>query len=246
MNKIKFTIILLIITVNVSYGQFYKHTSIAVGLSTTQILGNNPGKLSIQPSPTVEPFVFGGGFLGAQPGLELRVTVPIDEEMRWRIPFGIDYQFYSAKERIPVGPYIEDHWVHDFKAITPYIGLSYVMQDLNFIKSKTYVSLEFRAASISNIVSTWEENYAFFPDLDTLIVNRTKPNATRIGALIRAGVEGKLFDPIKLNASVGLSLMNIMGRDDERRELLTPFKIFETKESLVWNLNFSFLFQYEL
>ena len=200
----------------------------------------------MQPSATVEPFVFGGGFLGAQPGLEVRVTVPIDEEQRWRIPFGVDYQFFNAKERIPIGPYIEDHWAHTFTAITPYIGLSYVMQDLNFIKSKTYVSLEFRALSISNISSTWEEKYFFFPDLDTLINNRTKPNAVRLGALARVGVEGKLFDPIKLNASVGLSLMNLVGKDDSRRELLTPFKIFEIKESYVWNLNFSFLFMYEL
>jgi hypothetical protein len=62
--------------------------------------------------------------------------------------------------------------------------------------------------------------------------------------LARVGVEGMLFDPIQLNASVGLSCMNLIGRDDTRRELLTPFKWLEVKESYVWNLNFSLLFQY--
>jgi hypothetical protein len=246
MNRLFTIFIILLISATASNSQFLRHTSVAVGLSTTQILGSNPGKLSIQPSGEVEPYVFGGGFIGALPGLEIRLTVPIDEERRWRVPFGVDFQFYSAKERVPVGSYIEDHWEHTFEVVTPYIGLSYVMQDLKFLKAKTYLSCELRVASISNITSIWREHYLIkeYWDLDTTIFNPTKPETTRFGGILRAGVEGKLFDPIQLNASIGLSLMNVFGRDDSRKELLTPFRLFEMRESYVWNLNFSLLFQY--
>lgn len=246
MRKTYITILLFVFAVNLSNAQFLKNSSLAVGLSTTQILGNNPGALGIQPSGEVEPYVFGGGFIGAQPGLEIRLTIPIDEERRWRIPVGIDYQFYSAKERIPVGHNIEHRRFHSFDVITPYIGLSYVLQELNFLKTKTYLSFEFRSATIKNIDNTWIEDYYFLNSLDTTIHFPTKPETTRIGGIFRAGVEGILFDPVKINASVGISLMNLIGRNDSRRELLTPFRLFEVKESYVWNLNFSILFQYTL
>lgn len=229
---------------SIANSQFLRHTSIAVGLSTTQIMGDNAGRLPLQPSGEVEPYVFGGGFLGAQPGIEFRITVPLDEERRWRVPFGLDYQFYSAKDRMPVGSSIVDYRDHSLQVITPYAGLSYVLQDFRFLKAKTYVSLEFRAAMINNVKSIWREDYLYFEDLDTTIVYRTKPETTRLGGVLKFGVEGKLFDPIQLNANVGLSLMNIVGRDENRRELLTPFRLFEVKESFVLNLNFSLLFQY--
>jgi hypothetical protein len=242
----RFFVILFIfgITLSTSYSQFLKYSSLAVGLSTSQIMGNNPGGRSIQPSGQIEPYIFGGGFFGAQPGLEFRLTIPIDEERRWRIPVGLDNQFFSAKERIPVGSYIEDRHIHTLNIVTPYIGISYVMQKLTYLKAKTYVSVELRGANLTNIQYTWKETYFFLPELDTVIQKRPKPNTFRLCGLARVGVEGMLFDPIQLNASVGLSCMNLIGRDDTRRELLTPFKWLEVKESYVWNLNFSLLFQY--
>lgn len=235
---------LLLIFNSTANAQFFKNVSVAFGLSTTQILSDNPAAKSIQPSSDSEPIVFGGGFIGAQPGAELRLTFPIDEDARWRVPVGIDIQFYNAKERVPIGRNIEDRRYHSFEIFTPYLGLSYVMQDLKYLNAKTYASFEIRGAMINNIVSRLEEDYYFLDQFDTTIVYPTKGNATRLGAIAKIGVEALLFEPIQLNASVGLSLMNALLRDDNRRELLTPFKIFETKERFLWNLNFSILFQY--
>ena len=244
MRKILTTITLLLFLQTLSFAQFLKDVSVAFGLSTTQILSDNPGGKSIQPSSDTEPIVFGGGFIGAQPGGELRFTFPLDEDARWRVPLGIDLQFFNAKERVPIGRNIEDRRFHSFEIFTPYVGISYVMQDLKYLKAKTYTSLEFRAAMISNIISRLEEDYYFLDQFDTTIHYPTKGNATRLGGIAKIGVEAMLFDPLQLNASVGVSLMNAFLRDDARRELLTPFKIFETKERYVWNLNVSILFQY--
>jgi len=244
MKKILTFFILLCSIPNISNAQFFKNASIAFGLSTVQILSDNPASKLIQPTSDTEPIVFGGGFIGAQPGAELRFTFPVDEDARWRIPVGIDLQFFNAKERVPIGRNIEDRRFHSFEIFTPYIGVSYVMQDLKYLNAKTYTSLEIRAAMISNIVSRLEEDYYFLDQFDTTIVYPTKGNATRLGAIGKIGVEAMLFEPLQLNASVGLSLMNAFFRDDTRRELLTPFKIFETKERFLWNLNISILFQY--
>lgn len=244
MRKILTTITLLVILQNLSTAQFLKDISIAFGLSTTQILSDNPAGKSIQPSSDSEPIVFGGGFIGAQPGGELRITFPLDEDAQWRIPLGIDLQFFNAKERVPIGRNIEDRRFHSFEIFTPYIGISYVMQDLKYLKAKTYTSIELRTAMISNIISRLEEDYYFLDQFDTTIHYPTKGNAIRLGGIAKIGVEAMLFEPLQLNASVGVSLMNAFLRNDARRELLTPFKIFETKERYVWNLNVSILFQY--
>lgn len=243
--KKTFTLFILLLFVSVnSKAQFFKDVSVAFGLSTTQILSDNPAAKSIQPSSDREPIVFGGGFIGAQPGAELRLTFPLDEDARWRIPVGVDLQFFTAKERVPIGRNIEDRRYHSFEIFTPYIGISYVMQDLKFLKAKTYTSIEFRAAMLSNIISRLEEDYFYLDQFDTTIVYPTKGNATRLGGIAKLGVEAMLFEPLQLNASIGVSLINAFLRDDKRRELLTPFKIFETQERYVWNLNFSLLFQY--
>ncbi len=224
--------------------QIFKHTSVAIGLSTAQMINDNPAAKSIQPSSSDEPIVFGGGFVGAQPGFEVRITTPFSDNDRWRIPYGIDYQFYTAKERIPIGRNIEDKRFHSMQIITPFLGVNYVLQDLEYLNAKTYVSAEMRLAMINNIVNRLEENYFFLDQFDTTINYATKGNATRLGGIVRVGVEAMLFNPLELNASVGVSLMNAVFRDDARRELLTPFKLFETQERYLWNLNFSLLFQY--
>mgnify|MGYP001227042251 FL=1 len=244
MNKLIITITFFAIMFANVKAEFLKNSSFAIGLSTTTILGNNPGGKPIVPSSDSDPIVIGGGFYGSQPGLEMRYTIPIDEDNNWRIPVGIDYQFFMAKERLPEGKYIEDKITHTMNLITPYIGISYVLQNLKYLKAKTYVSLEMRATMLRNIDYRLQRDYFYINALDTTIVFKTKYEATRLGGVFRVGVEGYLFEPLQLNASVGLSIMNVVGRDNSRYELLTPLTYLETKESYVYNLNISILFQY--
>ncbi|MCE5304324.1 hypothetical protein LLG34_01285 [bacterium] len=238
-------IILVIVFCQVSaHSQFLKNTSFALGLSTSQILGNNPAGKPIVSTGDADPAVIGGGFFGAQPGIDFRVTIPIDKELRWRIPIGLDYQFFSAKERIPTGKNLEVRLRHSLTNVSPYVGVSYVLQNLEMIKAKTYASLEARASFINNINYEREHDYLNSNDLDTTLHEITKSNATRYGGLMRVGVESYLFYPIQINASVGLSVMNLLGRDNARHELLTPTNFMEVQESFIWNLNFSIMFQY--
>lgn len=223
--------------------QLLKNTSFAIGLSTTQVLGKNPAGKPMVPSSEADPAISGGGFLGAQPGIDFRITVPIDENQRWRIPIGIDYQIFSAKERSPMKN-IEVKLSHSLKIITPYLGVSYVIQNLEMIKTKTYASFEARASIINNIDYSFTYDYLNSVEMDTSFFPKIKGNTTRYGGLLRLGVESFLFNPIQINASVGISIMNLLGRDDARYELLTPTTFMEVKESYIWNMNFSIMFQY--
>ena len=226
-----------------SNAQLLKNYSFAIGLSTTQVLGKNPAGKPIVPSSDADPAISGGGFLGAQPGIDFRITVPIDQDQRWRIPVGIDYQFFSAKERAP-RTNLEIRISHSMSIITPYMGVSYVIQNLEMIKAKTYASLEARASIISNIDYQFTYDYLRSNEFDTTFAPKIKGNTTRYGGILRLGVESFLFDPLQINASVGLSIMNLLGRDNSRYELLTPTTFMEVKESYIWNLNFSIMFQY--
>jgi hypothetical protein len=244
MKRLLISITLFAIIFTNVKAEFLKNSSFAIGLSTNTILGSNPGGKPIVPSTDADPIVIGGGFYGSQPGLEMRYTIPIDEDNNWRIPIGIDYQFFMAKERLPEGKYIEDKITHTMNLITPYVGVSYVLQNLKYLKAKTYISLEMRATMLRNIEYRLQRDYFYINALDTTINFKTKPEVTRIGGIFKLGVEGYLFEPLQLNASVGLSMMNLIGRDNKRYELLTPLTYLETKESFVYSLNISILFQY--
>lgn len=243
MKIIQIFILCLLFVSTTANSQFLKNSSIAVGLSTTQVLGNNPAGKPMVPSSEADPAISGGGFLGAQPGLDFRITIPIDKNQRWRLPFGVDYQFFSARERSPLQN-IEIRITHSLNIVTPYLGLSYVLQDLQMIKTKTYLNLEARMSMINQIDYQVSYDYLNSTQFDTTFTPSTKGNATRFGGLLRVGVESYLFHPLQINASAGVSILNLLGRDDTRYELLTPTTFMEVKESFIWNLNFSIMFQY--
>lgn len=85
--------------------------------------------------------------------------------------------------------------------------------------------------------------------LDTLDVTYNiinKKSTTRMGGVIKLGIDGELWDPWYVNISIGLGVMNLFGRKDARGELLTPIRLNEYKENYVYNLLFSMLIQYRL
>ena len=73
-----------------------------------------------------------------------------------------------------------------------------------------------------------------------------KDDAMRIGALLKLGVEGRLRDNFYINAGGAIGFMNIIGKNNNRGELLTPIAMFETQESNILSLQVFILIQYNL
>jgi len=234
------TLVLFTFTVE---AQFINKFKVATGLTTTSILGNNPAKLPMIPMTDEEDAVTGGALKHAQPGIELRFTFPVDQYGTINIPLSLDYTFFTGRERINTSQFIVDIWTHSVDIFSISTGLHYVFYEMDFANAKMYGGLEGRISFIHGIDTRAERDYLedLLPD-ETWIVP-PKENATRFGGNLRLGVEGKLHKNLYINTGAAFSVMNLIGKDDSRGELLTPIKFLEVKESTLSSFHVFILLQ---
>lgn len=239
---------LLILAQNNVFAQL-KGTKIGFGLSTVQILGNN---VATQPflTSSEKGDVFGGSFDGSQPGLRLEMSVPLDKNGNFDMPIGIDYHFYMGRERQPVSSTADIKFRSDIDVATFTLGLNWAFYrfDPEITDAKFYFGLEARAASIMEGIYERDANYNLVNDVT--YKDPTKPATFRFGGALNFGVNGEIYDPWFVNINFGLGLMNLIGRDDQRGELMSLIKktptYNELKENYLFNYHFSLLIQYKL
>ncbi len=68
----------------------------------------------------------------------------------------------------------------------------------------------------------------------------------RLGSEYKLGFRGELVKNFYINSFLGIELLNLLGRDDERRELFTPYKKGETQEQYVAQWHFVLMIEYKL
>jgi len=241
-------IICLFIISSPAKSQFDNEYKIALGLSTVKFIGDNPGALRIFPAQDVKE-IYGGSFDQMQPGIELRLTMPIGDSQDFRIPIGLDYQFYSAREVAANYSYYETLH-HSLDVLSFYFGLQWAFVKFPLANAVGYIGLEARASYLNGISLEYEkvwrnpktpaEYYEF------TLKERGKNNTLRLGGTFRIGIEGDLDDRFQINPSVAFSVMNLLFRNKDRGELLTSFNLFDTRESYVFNYHISILIQYKL
>lgn len=219
--------------------------AIAAGITTNRVFG-----ISAQSMFSFDENVtsVGGSFNGAQPGIEFRYTYDLDENGDFRFPIGLNYEFFSSREKIPVPPVIEVKLQHNLEIISPYVGLEYRFFKLPRARAYVYGGIDFRAAMVNNVLYTNIIENLRDPE-ETVSNSVGKENATRYGVNYRIGVEGEISNNYEINASAGLNVMNIFGKDGNRGELLTPIPrnipvSTENQESIVYGLYVSILLQY--
>ncbi len=223
---------------------------IAGGLATSWFIGNE--RLTLPFSPTlplpdsVDDFVPGSYYRGQFPGIGVRGIWVFDQEKKYRVNFGFDYHFYTSRDReLSGGLTIFKTNTHYIPAITG--GFQYAFINLPVAQAKIYGGIDFRGTFV--VSNTYEERqqYVNNPALNKTIT-RSKEGTFRLGGGGHLGVEGEIEDPVYVNLSIGWSAMNILGRDDERGELLTPYpdRIYENKETRVYNIFANIFVQYRL
>ena len=130
-------IILLILFIGLSlpgYAQF-EDVSFQFGLVTTSIMGDSPNKdLLIENSDKSD--VIGGSFDGQHVGFGARLVLGLDKKGRFKIPVGIDYEYYSARERIPIYRNASTKIKHNTNIATGIIGINYSFYKFPFCKCK--------------------------------------------------------------------------------------------------------------
>ncbi len=241
-------ILCLFLISSTAQSQFDRDYKIALGLSTVKLMGENPGGFRIFRFPDSNK-PLGGSFDQSQPGIELRLTMPIDEGQTFRFPVGIDYQFYSAKEVAAAGPYyVKLH--HRLDVLSAYFGIHWVFVKFPLANALGYIGLEARTSYINGVSLEWERVFTVY-DIPTIKGDYPtkysgKVNALRFGGSLRIGIEGDLVDRFQINPSVAFSIMNLLNRNNDRGELITFSKRDESGESFVYNYHISILIQYKL
>lgn len=244
MKKIILFLILISVQNLSSKADFFDGYAIGAGFSTVSILGDNPAKLPIIQNDTNKKFVYGGSFDAVQSGFATRLTLYKGEKIR--IPVDIDLTIYSSGERYPVSGLLTVYYWHEVHNLSIGTGFHYVLTHLDWAQADIYSGIDLRGNIITKSELTYRDHWRNSPNRDTSYVVNRKSGAFRLGSFVRLGIDGKLKSKLRIDASVGLGLLNILPRDDKRGELLTPLQYFEKKEQIVPIVNFVLLLKYSL
>ena len=236
----------LLATVSVAESQV--RFRVATGLSTDWITNDNPAVYRIADTGDEAEARYGGGFDGMQMGWGLKAFADLDKQKILRIPFGIDLFQYRGAQSIQA-PAFKILVNHEVNLYSYHGGFEWSFVEFPLAYARAYLGAEARVTTVSPNTITYEESYTTAPERDTTRMLSGKDAATRLGGMVRLGIEGELYYPVFLNTSVSWGVMNLIGRDTTptweggRGELLTPFPINEAGESLIYHLNFTFMVQ---
>lgn len=221
---------------------------VGTGLSTQWIVNDNPATYRIVSEDTTLPT--GGSFDGMQFGWGIRAYADLDKQKTFRVPFGFDYTSYTGAQSW-AATFNTVLLKHTNQAYTMLAGFEYSFLEFPLAYARVYSGVEFRGTMFTNNTLQFVRTYANgIPTTDETVLK--KPDAFRLGALARIGIEGEIYYPVFLNTSVGLGAVNFIGRDMKqtseggRGELLTTDRRNEGPESLVWQVNFTFMIQVRL
>lgn len=224
--------------------EIFDSYSIGAGISTFSILGDNPARLPIIQNDTAKKFVYGGSFDAVQSGFAARLTMY--RGARIRVPVDIDLTIYSSGERYPVSGLLTIYYWHEVHNLSIGSGFYYVLTHLDWAKTDIYAGGDLRCNIITRSELTYRDNWRNAHNRDTSYVVNRKSGAFRVGSFARLGIEGQLKSKLKIDASIGVGVLNLFPRDNKRGELLTPLQYYERKEQIVPVLNFMLLLKYSL
>ena len=229
------------------YGDY---TKVEIGYTSTFLSSDQGATLSIFSARNDSTFVTGSSFIGAQSGLSARMNFEFGEKNRYIIPIGFDMTFMRGLQRLE-NPGISGHGSVSSNMTTIVAGLQYRFYDLPLAEAFLYGGLETRGSFVSGsrfIYEVTKTDGSPIPQFnqDTVL----KSNVFRFGGALRAGVQGIISEPLRINISWAYGINNLFGRDlrasgkERRGQLLTPTRINETEEGFSKFLQFSLWLQY--
>ncbi len=223
--------------------------SLGVAFTTSKIMGDNP---AIETMRILNGSIPGGSFNGAMPGVEVLGQYRLDKIGDWKLVGGVNYTSYSARERQPAD--ISDiRFEHNVNIISPLVGINYTIFRFPTAMSSFYAGLQLKYNYIFGseflVSETLRSTGEIVPRKP---IDIGKDNTGRAGGLFKLGIEGEIHENYMINVSWGIDVLNPVGRDNVRGNLLTPFSQsdfignvdWELEEELTYNFYFSLMIQY--
>lgn len=224
----RFLVIVLIGCYQLAFAQF--RGEIGAGFTSFWISGKNPAKETLA--------FLGGGFSGSQPGLQLSVkfpsgiAIPFLTEKQFDFVLRFSQYFFDGRERYPY-PVANLYRHFNVNVLMLSIGIQQQLVAFSSISS-SFLALEFTTNRISQgrFEQRFIRNTGEVIERNTFVVD-TKSAVWRWGAVIRLGARGDFSPRWAVEFSIGYAGLNLLGRDPQRGELLTPDPTLEFQERIV-------------
>lgn len=219
-----------------------------IGLAGTNFLEDTPSWIPISFSADENDYRIGGSFDGIESGLHLSFVTNLDSKSNWMLPVNFEYNWLTASEEIYIGKML-GKYKHTVDVQKIGTGIQWNFLSFHYDDVKAYMGAELKAVFVNNQdmksqFVTNNENGSVV--IQNGIYKKEKKNTVRLGGEYKLGFRGELADNFYINSFIGIELLNMLGRDDERKELFTPFKDNETKEQYVAQWHFVLMIEYKL
>jgi len=240
--NLAFLFVVIIFLTNTTDAQVKFSTS--AGLRTIMIIGDNPNNSPIVQRDTNKPQFIGGGITQVNSGVAVMGYAAFGEEGDFIIPFGFEYTELIARERIPISRRTTAYLKNTIVAPSVFTGFNYRFFRFPFADVKAFVGVEVDAFFFQSPDFYRKIEYKTL-DSAVVVQSKTKTPATRLGGDLKLGFDGNIIGKLYLNANIAFGVANLLFRDDNRGELLTPTAIDETKESIVPTMRFGLVLRYK-
>jgi hypothetical protein len=220
------------------FGEYY----VGIGLAGVNIFDSNPAW-----DPINSRDVIGGSFDGVENGFSISAATNLDENSTWMLPFSFEWLFLSANEQYVRASYQKEFWNHQIDLQKISTGIQWNFCTFPFKDVRAYMGLEVKAVLVNN-----QELTVKYKNTTTGVLveeernYKVKDAAVRLGGEYKIGFRGELAHNLYLNVFAGYECLNLLGRDDNRGELLTPLSTYETEEGLVSGIHYNFIIEYKL
>ena len=243
MRHFRIILVLAILTFATTFSEAEIKWSAGFGIRTFTILGNTPNSSPMVQRDTNLAQFIGGGFNHPNSAIAFMGYATFGKDGDFVIPFGFEYYEMISRERVPISKKTTAFLRNTIPVPTALIGFNYMLFKFGFADVKAFIGVELNGNFNQSPDFYRRIEYGELDSI-TVIQNKPKKPATRLGGDIKIGFDGNVYKRLALNANIGFGYQNLLFRDDARGELYTPTRIEESKESLVPVLKIGLILRY--
>ncbi len=225
---------------------------LGLGISGSAFPSSSSAWKNISFSIDPNDHVIGGSFDGMESAVRASLTTNIDRKSRFLMPISYEYLFLRAGEVLyyNLTPELNyyGNFLHRIDVQKFSIGLDWQFWQTPFKDVNIYLGVDFKGLYIFNQNFSREDVRIEGDNVvskDKFPYN-AKENALRFGTEGKFGFRGHIINKLYINAFVGYEYFNLIGRNDKRGQLLTPFARTETKEDLINAWHYYLSIEYKL
>lgn len=220
---------------------------IGCGLVGTNFMEDSPEWIPISFSANEETLKYGGSFDGVETGIHFSLITNLDTDHNWLLPLTFEYNWLKAGEEVYASQYkkyVTSHKIATQKIST---GIQWQFYTFPFKDVRAYIGAEAKAVFVNNQLMKVESIIVSDEGVVQSVTTHraAKPDAVRFGSEIKLGFRGELLHNFYINTFLGMEALNLLGRDDMRGELFTPY-IMESKEQIVPQWHFVLMLEYKI